>query len=170
METRHDAADPVLCVVSDEYLKAPFSTLERNAAAWQAAQNRPGFVLFVVVRPARFPTLSDHIRRCELWHPCGCGACAMLGAGGESWDQLNAFPKPQFNYIRDIAPVAIINSSPYLLVANVEVPVKAIPEFITYAKAPTVPQVIEDVKVGKLIADYTERWAKVIKFANITPE
>jgi hypothetical protein len=28
METHHDAADHVLCVVSDEYLKAPYSTLE----------------------------------------------------------------------------------------------------------------------------------------------
>ena len=40
MEARHDAADHVLCVVSDEYLKAPYSTLERNAALWQAAKNR----------------------------------------------------------------------------------------------------------------------------------
>jgi hypothetical protein len=27
MEQRHDAADHVLCIVSDEYLKAPYSTL-----------------------------------------------------------------------------------------------------------------------------------------------
>jgi tetratricopeptide (TPR) repeat protein len=67
MEQRHDAADHVLCVVSDDYLKAPFSTLERNAAMWQSARNRPGFVLFVVVRPARLPTLADHVRRCELF-------------------------------------------------------------------------------------------------------
>jgi hypothetical protein len=32
MEQRHDSADHVLCVVSDDYLKAPYSTLERNAA------------------------------------------------------------------------------------------------------------------------------------------
>jgi hypothetical protein len=67
MEERHDAADHVLCVVSDEYLKAPYSILERNAALWQAASKRPGFVLFVVVKPSRLPTLSDHIRRCELF-------------------------------------------------------------------------------------------------------
>lgn len=67
MEKRLDAADHVLCVISDEYLKAPFSTLERNAALWQAAGSRPGFVLFVAVRPARLPALSDHIRRCELF-------------------------------------------------------------------------------------------------------
>jgi tetratricopeptide (TPR) repeat protein len=67
MEQRHDAADHVLCVVSDEYLEAPYSTLERNAAIWQAAANRPGFVLFVAVKPCRFPTLIDHYRRCQLY-------------------------------------------------------------------------------------------------------
>jgi tetratricopeptide (TPR) repeat protein len=67
MEARHDAADNVLCVVSDEYLKAPYSTLERNAALWQAAARRPGFVLLVAVKACRLPTLADHIRRCELY-------------------------------------------------------------------------------------------------------
>jgi hypothetical protein len=67
MEQRHDDADHVLCVVSDEYLKAPYSTLERNAALWRAAANRPGFVLLVVVKSCRLPTLSDHLRRCELF-------------------------------------------------------------------------------------------------------
>jgi TIR domain len=67
MEQRHDAADHVLCVVSDEYLKAPYSTLERNAALWQAASKRPGFVILVAVKPCRFPTLTDHLRRCELY-------------------------------------------------------------------------------------------------------
>ncbi len=66
MQDRHDAADHVLCVLSDEYLKAPYSTLERNAALWQAAANRPGFVLFVAVKPCSLPTLADHLRRCVL--------------------------------------------------------------------------------------------------------
>jgi hypothetical protein len=34
----------VICVVSDEYLKAPYATVERYAAIWQAAARRPGFV------------------------------------------------------------------------------------------------------------------------------
>jgi tetratricopeptide (TPR) repeat protein len=67
MEQRHDAADHVLCVVSDEYMKAPYSTLERHAALWQAAAKRPGFALLVVVKHCSLPTLSDHIRRCELF-------------------------------------------------------------------------------------------------------
>jgi hypothetical protein len=58
MEQRHDAADHVLCVVSDDYLKAPYSTLERNAALWQAASNRPGFVLFVAVKACKLPTIA----------------------------------------------------------------------------------------------------------------
>jgi tetratricopeptide (TPR) repeat protein len=67
MQTRVDAADHVLCVISDDYLKAPYSTLERNAALWQAAAKRPGFVLLVAVKPCTIPALSDHIRRCELF-------------------------------------------------------------------------------------------------------
>jgi hypothetical protein len=42
MEQRHDSADHVLCVVSDDYLKAPYSTLERNAALWQAGSQAAG--------------------------------------------------------------------------------------------------------------------------------
>ena len=67
MEQHHDAADHVLCVISDDYLKAPYSTLERHAALWQATKKRPGFVLLVVVKSCTLPTLSDHIRRCELF-------------------------------------------------------------------------------------------------------
>jgi tetratricopeptide (TPR) repeat protein len=67
MEQRHDAADHVLCVISDDYLRAPYSTLERHAALWQAAKKRPGFVLLVVVKSCTLPTLSDHLRRCELF-------------------------------------------------------------------------------------------------------
>jgi tetratricopeptide (TPR) repeat protein len=78
MEARHDAADHVLCVVSDDYLRAPYSTLERNAAAWKAATSRPGFVLMVLVKPCRLPTLSDHMRRCELFGLPEAGARQRL--------------------------------------------------------------------------------------------
>jgi tetratricopeptide (TPR) repeat protein len=67
MEQHHDAADHVLCVISDDYLKAPYSKLERHAALWQAAEKRPGFVLLVAVKSCTLPTLSDHLRRCELF-------------------------------------------------------------------------------------------------------
>jgi tripartite-type tricarboxylate transporter receptor subunit TctC len=40
-----------------------------------------------------------------------------------------------FNFIRDIAPVAGVASAPYILVLNPSFPAKTVPEFIAYAKA-----------------------------------
>ena len=67
MEQHHAAADHVLCVVSEAYLKAPYATLEREAAQWRAATGRADFVLYVVVRPCTLPALIGHFRRCELF-------------------------------------------------------------------------------------------------------
>ena len=40
-----------------------------------------------------------------------------------------------FNFLRDIAPVAGTARSPYVLVVNPDLPVKTVPEFIAHAKA-----------------------------------
>ena len=45
------------------------------------------------------------------------------------------FKKLNFNFIRDIAPVASIGGAPYVMVINPSVPAKTVPEFIAYAKA-----------------------------------
>ena len=45
------------------------------------------------------------------------------------YDNLN------FNFIRDIAPVASICRTPLVMVVNPSVPAKTVPEFIAYAKA-----------------------------------
>src|SRR6516162_9202582 len=45
------------------------------------------------------------------------------------YDRLN------FNFIRDIAPVAGIDREPHVMVVNPSVPAKTVPEFIAYAKA-----------------------------------
>ncbi|TPV97794.1 MAG: hypothetical protein USCAAHI_02782 [Beijerinckiaceae bacterium] len=45
METQTDAADHVLCVVSEKYLKAPYSSWERNSAQWDAVTGPPNLVL-----------------------------------------------------------------------------------------------------------------------------
>jgi hypothetical protein len=66
METRLDAAHHMLCVVSEEYLKAPYSTLERRAGLWVAAKEQPGFVLLAQIKPCRVPRLSANISRCNL--------------------------------------------------------------------------------------------------------
>jgi tripartite-type tricarboxylate transporter receptor subunit TctC len=45
------------------------------------------------------------------------------------------FDKLNFNFIRDIAPVAPIVRFPYIMVVNPSVPAKTLPEFMAYAKA-----------------------------------
>jgi tripartite-type tricarboxylate transporter receptor subunit TctC len=45
------------------------------------------------------------------------------------YDRLN------FNFIRDIAPIAGIISHPLVMVMNPSLPAKTVPEFIAYAKA-----------------------------------
>jgi tripartite-type tricarboxylate transporter receptor subunit TctC len=45
------------------------------------------------------------------------------------------YDKLNFNFIRDIAPVAAIIVVPNVMVVNLSVPAKTVPEFIAYAKA-----------------------------------
>ena len=45
------------------------------------------------------------------------------------------YEKLNFNFIRDIAPVAGIMRTPNVMVVNSSVPAKSVPEFIAYAKA-----------------------------------
>src|SRR5262245_807198 len=45
------------------------------------------------------------------------------------------YDKLNFNFIRDIAPVAGISQAPLIMVVNPSVPAKTVPEFIAYAKA-----------------------------------
>jgi tripartite-type tricarboxylate transporter receptor subunit TctC len=46
-----------------------------------------------------------------------------------------SFDKLNFNFIRDIAPVATISGVPAIMAVHPSVPAKTIPEFIAYAKA-----------------------------------
>jgi len=45
------------------------------------------------------------------------------------------YEKLNFNFIRDIAPVATVMRTPFVLEVNPSVPAKTVPEFIAYAKA-----------------------------------
>src|SRR5262245_22499685 len=45
------------------------------------------------------------------------------------------YDKLNYNFIRDIAPVAGVIRGPYVLVLNPSVPAKSVPEFIAYARA-----------------------------------
>jgi tripartite-type tricarboxylate transporter receptor subunit TctC len=45
------------------------------------------------------------------------------------------YPTLTFNFVRDIAPVAFIGTTPFAMSVNPSFPAKTVPEFITYAKA-----------------------------------
>jgi tripartite-type tricarboxylate transporter receptor subunit TctC len=48
---------------------------------------------------------------------------------------VSLYNKPNFDFVRDIVPVASIGGGPYVMVVNSSVPAKTVPEFIAYAKA-----------------------------------
>ena len=52
------------------------------------------------------------------------------------WNAIDAtlYEKLNFNFIRDIAPVASIALTPAVMVVNPSFPTKTVPEFIAYAK------------------------------------
>ena len=54
-----------------------------------------------------------------------------------SGNAVNAtlYPNLTFNFVRDIAPVAFIGTTPFALAVNPSFPAKTVPEFIAYAKA-----------------------------------
>jgi tripartite-type tricarboxylate transporter receptor subunit TctC len=48
---------------------------------------------------------------------------------------VSMYPNVSFNFLRDIAPVASIGRTPFVMVVHPSVPAKTVPEFIAYAKA-----------------------------------
>jgi tripartite-type tricarboxylate transporter receptor subunit TctC len=59
----------------------------------------------------------------------------LLLAGLPNASNASLFGKLNFNFIRDITPVAGIIRIPNVIVVNPSVPAKTVPEFIAYAKA-----------------------------------
>lgn len=48
---------------------------------------------------------------------------------------VSIYKNLNFNFIRDLAPVASIGSTPFVMLSNPEFPAKSFPEFVAYAKA-----------------------------------
>ena len=59
----------------------------------------------------------------------------LLLVGLSSAINATLYEKLNFNFIRDIAPVASIGGGPYIMVVNPSVPAKTVLEFVAYAKA-----------------------------------
>ena len=59
----------------------------------------------------------------------------LLQCGTPNVINATLYEKLNFNFIRDIAPVAGVFRGPYVMVVNPSVPASTVPEFIAYAKA-----------------------------------
>src|SRR5215475_1416238 len=59
----------------------------------------------------------------------------LLMVGGYNAINATLYQKLNFNFIRDIAPVATLTRSSIVMVVNPSVAAKTVPEFIAYAKA-----------------------------------
>jgi tripartite-type tricarboxylate transporter receptor subunit TctC len=59
----------------------------------------------------------------------------LLLAGSTNAINATFYPKLNFNFIRDIAPVSSITRQPQVMLTNPSFPAKTIPELIDYAKA-----------------------------------
>jgi tripartite-type tricarboxylate transporter receptor subunit TctC len=59
----------------------------------------------------------------------------LLGASTSAAINATLYDHLNFNFLRDIAPVAGIARAPYVLVLTPSFPAKTVPEFIAYAKA-----------------------------------
>jgi tripartite-type tricarboxylate transporter receptor subunit TctC len=59
----------------------------------------------------------------------------LLLAGAPNAINATLYEKLNFNFIRDIVPVASISRDPNVMVVNPSFPAKTVPEFIAYAKA-----------------------------------
>jgi tripartite-type tricarboxylate transporter receptor subunit TctC len=58
----------------------------------------------------------------------------LLLVGGFNAVNATFYDKLNYNFIRDIAPVASIIRTPFVMAVNPRVPAKTVPEFIAYAK------------------------------------
>src|SRR5262245_19751621 len=59
----------------------------------------------------------------------------LLLVGVSNAMNATLYKKLNFNFIREIAPVASVGGSPYVMVVNPSVPAKTVAEFIVYARA-----------------------------------
>jgi len=59
----------------------------------------------------------------------------LLSVGAPNAINATLYQTPNFDFLRDIAPVAGVTRLPDIVVVNLQVPAKTVPEFIDYAKA-----------------------------------
>ena len=79
------------------------------------------------------PGASGIIGITQVVHSQPDGHTLLMAAG--SFGTISSLYKLPFNLQKDLEPVALIGTSPYLLVVQPQLPVKSVAELIAYAKA-----------------------------------
>jgi len=64
-----------------------------------------------------------------------CNGYTLLAVGSNNMINVTLYEKLNFDFIRDIAPVASIGRVPQVMEVNPSFPAKTVPEFIAYARA-----------------------------------
>ncbi len=80
------------------------------------------------------PGAAGNIATDAVAHAAADGYTLLL-AGTANDINATVYSQLNFNFIRDIAPVASIASTPLVMEVNLSNPAKSVPEFIAYAKA-----------------------------------
>jgi len=79
------------------------------------------------------PGASSNIASADVMRALPDGHTLLTVADVNAYN-ATLFDKLNFNFIRDVAPVASIASVPFVMVVNPSFPAKTVPEFIAYAK------------------------------------
>jgi tripartite-type tricarboxylate transporter receptor subunit TctC len=103
-------------------------TLARLTAQWLS--ERLGQPFIVENRPGAGPNIATE----AVVHAPADGYTLLL-VGGSNAINATLYDKLNFNFIRDIAPVAGIARGAFVLLVNPSLPAKTLLEFLAYAKA-----------------------------------
>jgi tripartite-type tricarboxylate transporter receptor subunit TctC len=96
----------------------------------QRLQERLGQPVIVENKPGA----SGNIATLAVARAAGDGY-TLLAAGAPNAINATLYQTPNFDFVRDIAPVAGAARLPDIIVVNPQVPARTVPEFIDYAKA-----------------------------------
>jgi tripartite-type tricarboxylate transporter receptor subunit TctC len=120
-------SQPIRLIVAFPAGGAP-GTVARLAGQWLSDRLGPQFVI------ENRPGFGGNIAT-EFVAKAPPDGYTLLGITSTNAINASVYPNLNFNFIRDIAPVAGIATTPFIVLVPPAFPAKTVPEFIAYAKA-----------------------------------